>query len=249
MGRPGDRPRHAVGDVLGRERRHPPIDRRRPLRVAAEPDEAEFGLHEAWRHLGDPDRRPQELEPQGSGEGSLGVLGRRVARPALIHLEARDAPHDHHVTRIGALERREEGPGDPHRPQDVHLEHPPPVVVGRLGDRLAALGPAGVVHQDLAVPHGGGKGLDRRRVGDVQPGGPPPDLLGQRLQAVHPPRSDHDLEAEGRERAGGRPPDPGGGPRHGGHPSVHAHRGPSLAAAGTLLACPPSEPPRSSPAR
>src|SRR3954447_189517 len=88
--RTGHRPGHAVGDVVGRERGHALVHRRRPLLVPAEAYQAELRLHQPRGDLDDPNRLPQQFSPQRPGDGARSVLGRRVTAATRVDVEAGD---------------------------------------------------------------------------------------------------------------------------------------------------------------
>jgi hypothetical protein len=70
----------------------------------------------------------------------------------------------------------------------------------------------------VAVRDGGGEGVDRGRVGDVQGQGGGADLLGQRAEAVGAAGAGDDVEAGPGQLAGAGRPDPAGGPGDDGDP-------------------------------
>src|SRR5215216_6532557 len=206
----GDGPDDAVGDVVGGQGLDTGVDVVGPGPVAGEAGEGELGLDHPGGDLGGADGLTVELQAQGVGDGPDGVLGGGVAGAAGVDLEAGDGAEVDDVGAGGGPQQGQERPGDPQQADHVGVQRGLPVVVAALGHRVEAEGGAGVVDQQVgvavAVADGGGEGVDRGRVGDVQGQGGGADLLGQGGEAVGAAGAGDHVEAGPGQLAGaGRP--------------------------------------------
>ena len=210
MRRPAHGEGHDLGDVLGDQRRDALVDLGRAVLVAREADERELGLHRAGRDLGDAHGLPEQLAAQGAVHGALGVLGGRVARAAVVDLEAGDRGDRDDVAVARVDQQGQQALGDAQGPEDVGLPHPAPLLLVGLDHLLGALGAAGVVHQAAQralrgdqVAHAVDERGHRVRVGDVEGQRGAADLLGDLGEALHPACAEDGVPAVGGEGAGG----------------------------------------------
>ena len=207
MQRPGEGEHHAVGHLVGRDRREAVVHRIRLLLVALEADEGELGLDEARIDGRDPDRAPEQVLPQRVGEAAHGELRGDVRGAAGICLAAGDRAHEEDVPLVADV--REHEPRHPHHAVDVRVHHPLLVVGGRLGERCPPEREPGVVEEDVDPAELGDRRLDERGrvglVGDV-------DLerdVG--LDPLDPSRAAGDADPGLAQLAHRRSADPGGG--------------------------------------
>ena len=140
-------------DVLGHERLgHVVVHRIGPGAVPAESHERELvGPHHAGRHLDHAERLAVQLEPEHLGQRVRGELRRVVPAAARVGRVAGDR-RDVHDVGDAALDGAPAQEGqqrarDPLQREHVHLEHPRPVLDGRVLDRVEALRAARVVHE------------------------------------------------------------------------------------------------------
>ena len=218
---PGGHPGDGVGDVVGRERVDAGVDGVRPGPVAGEAHGRELlRPHHARRDLADPHPGLGELEAQGLAQRGDGVLGRDVARAALVDPAPGRRPGEHHVPpRAG--ERRHERLHRAHRAEDVHVVGARPGVEVGLGDRRHVEGAAGVRDQQVDLRRGVDERVDRARVGDVEGAGPHARVLGRQLpEPVEPAGGGHDLPALLGQAPGRRGADPAAGAGDDGGPGA-----------------------------
>ena len=114
------------------------------------------------------------------------MLGGGVPAAAVVDLERRDGRDRDDEPVAGLDELGQQRPGHPQRADHVGLPHPAPVLEVGVGDRLQALGPAGVVDQHVDPVQLRGQRVDGGGVSDVRHNRGPADLVGDGLDPVFP---------------------------------------------------------------